>query len=382
MLIATSARVLLESAIRGGYAVAAIDGFCDREVRAHATFAARVGLREGGGLDDRELAAAIEHTTERYAKTLKAVVVGSGIEGCGSALDALERSDLQCLGNEPQRYRFAERSGCEFAADALAAVADCRAPYLYKSLTGSGGVHIYREDECSAAKENYYRQSYMPFGSVSHLFLADGRQIETIGFSTQWHSRHDAAHPFCFGGAVNAHYLDETCIAQAEAAARSFGLKGLNNIDYLYDGAQLYFLELNPRPSATMALYDMDYSCGLLHAHIEACSGKGLERGTKIASATRAFAIFYADRPVCLPSDFEWPSVAKDIPAETPAGYRFEKNAPICTLHADADDVGGVLTELQHDIRELQKCIDAISPPPLSDHQSGTHYEISRHSYQ
>ena len=368
--------MLLESAIRGGYAVAVIDGFCDSEVNQYASYAERVDLCEAGGLDDLALADAIKHTTERYAKTLKTVVVGSGIDACNKSLEAIERSDLQWLGNGLEWYQPTARIDCELLSDRPLRVADSQAPYLYKSASGSGGVHIYRDDEQRESQGDYYRQSYMPLTAISHLFLANEHQIETIGFSTQWHSQHNMAHPFCFGGAINACYLNESCVTQAEVTARTFGLKGVNNIDYLYDGKQLYFLELNPRPSATITLYDMDYSSGLLHAHIEACQGKGLERGAAVSSKVKAFAIFYAAESVCISADFEWPSNAKDVPAENREGYYFEKNAPICTLYAEADNAATALTELQCNISELQKRIGAISHPMQTEHQPGLDYEI------
>ena len=361
LLIATSARALLESAIRSGYRVAVIDGFCDREVMQHAVAAQRVNLREEGGLDDAELADAITTMRKQYPESIHMLVTGSGIEGCEGALEIIRQSNLLWLGNHNQQNRFVGRNAFKLQSSQIMPMPDNQAPYLYKSTIGSGGTHIYRDDGAQKIKANYYRQSYLPLMNISHLFLADGNQIETVGFSTQWHSKHDSTRPFCYGGAINAHSLNESCIAQAEAAAKTFNLIGLNNIDYLYDGTKLYFLELNPRPSATMALYDQDYAKGLLHAHIKACTAKGLARRTKKSSASRAFAIFYTDDALQLPSDFEWPIEAKDVPVEKVLGYRFEKHAPICTMHAEANNVGNALADLQRRIRDLQRRISQIS---------------------
>ncbi|MBC6414615.1 MAG: ATP-grasp domain-containing protein [Chromatiales bacterium] len=364
LLIATSVRVLLESARRGGYTAAVIDGFCDREVMQHARYAERVSLCADGRLDDAELAKAIKNTTERYAETLSAVIVGSGIEGCSAASDAIAQSGLQWLGNARTRYSSAERLTCHFGSDKLAAMPDDRPPYLYKSTTGNGGLHIYSDDQSAPKSDDYYRQSYLPFASISHLFIADGRRIETVGFSTQWHAKHDAAHPFCFGGAISSHDLDESCITQAGGYAETLGLRGLNNIDYLYDGEKLYFLELNPRPSATMILYDSDYPTGLLHAHISACRGEGLAQPERIAPEIRGFAILYADQRMHLPADFDWPDEATDVPVAQPQGYRIEKNTPICTLHAQAADAADVLTILQAQICALQNRMSALQTIP------------------
>ncbi len=361
LLIATNARILIESAIRGGYSAVVIDGFCDREVRQHAVSATRVALRREGGLDDDALAEAIMQTGKQYAETLKTLVVGSGIEGCKTSLEVMRQSGMQRHGNQYEYRRYSENKTLERLPDQMMSMPDNMPPYLYKSVIGSGGVHIYRDDDYRDIKQDYYRQSYLPLTSISHLFLADGNQIETVGFSVQWHSKHDPRHPFCYGGAIGTHSLDQSCTTQAEAIAEKSDLIGLNNIDYLYDGTGLYFLELNPRPGATMTLYDEDYADGLLHAHIKACEGEGLPRHSKVASACRTFAIIYTDEAIRLPNDFEWPIEARDIPVENPAGYYFEKNAPVCTLHVKANDIGSALTRLQNRIRDLQKRIAQIS---------------------
>jgi len=404
LLIGTSARVLLESAQRGGYRAAALDGFCDREVMMAAIDARRVRLRGEGGLDDAALAAAIKDLGRVHAKTLKAVVAGSGMEGCAAAFAAIRQSGLPWCGNAPECFQHAARKAVHKSprlhAAAVSTIADRGPPYLYKSANGSGGVHIvparYRgtgepsrqngrghQQDCRPSYRPSYRQSYLSAMSISHLFLAAGKQIQTVGFSTQWHVKHNPARPFCFGGAINAHSLSETAITQAEAVAQELNqklnLKGLNNIDYLYDGSKLYFLELNPRPSATMALYDSDYPGGLLHAHIEACqrntlaesireaskrTGKAVSQAAskeagKTPSPIRAFAILYAARATHLPASFEWPNAAKDVPAENRAGYYFEKNAPLCTLPIEADDTRTALSGVQKMTRELQAQIVA-----------------------
>ena len=110
-----------------------------------------------------------------------------------------------------------------------------------------------------------------------------------------------------------------------------------------------------------MTLYDEDYDDGLLHAHIQACEGKGLVRRPEAVAMHRAFAIIYTDEAVQLSNDFEWPPEAKNVPMENPTGYYFEKNAPICTIHVSASDIAKALTDLQSRIRNLQKHIAQAS---------------------
>ena len=111
-----------------------------------------------------------------------------------------------------------------------------------------------------------------------------------------------------------------------------------------------------------MTLYDEDYADGLLHAHIKACEGKGLVRRSKACVGIQNFCYcLYRLEAIQLPNDFEWPVEAKNVPMENPAGYYFEKNAPICTLHVKADDTGKALTDLQNRIRDLRERIAQTS---------------------
>ena len=200
-------------------------------------------------------------------------------------------------------------------------------PYLSKAPAGAGGTCIARaaaalEDDSPARDDGRrHRQTYLPGVGVSHLFAASGEQggeaTATIGFSTQWHSRHERHRPFTYGGAINHAPLGAAERARAETWARrlakALGLRGINNADYLYCAGRLYFLELNPRPGATMALYDADYPRGLLAAHMQACRGR-LPK-PRPAAATRAQAVVYAHRTLALADDFEWPRTACDVPA-------------------------------------------------------------------
>src|SRR5690606_30254875 len=55
--------------------------------------------------------------------------------------------------------------------------------------------------------------------------------------------------------------------------ARACGLVGLNSLDFLFDAPDFHVLEVNPRPTAAMTLYEDSYARGLMHAHVQACQG-------------------------------------------------------------------------------------------------------------
>ena len=363
LIVAASARALAQSATKSGLHPAIIDAFGDRDARACAVAASRVPLA-AGGLDRASLQRAFRRTISRFGATLSGWVAGPGLENC---IDLVADFAAQApfFGNDARVFeRCASSVAPAFAADCgLPLVPDCAGyPYLSKMPASAGGTCIgyaampafAGNDGAAHDDRRCRRQTYLPGVGVSHLFAASGEEggaaTTTIGFSTQWHSRHDRQRPFTYGGAINRAPLDAPARAQAEAwakrLAKALGLRGLNNADYLYCAGRLYFLELNPRPSATMALYDADYPQGLLAAHVQACRGR--LPGPHPAAAIRAQAVVYAQRTLALADDFEWPEAACDVPA---GGGVFDAGTPLCSLTAEGGAPGAVLSELQQTLR-------------------------------
>ena len=93
------------------------------------------------------LAEAIVKTSNRYAETLKTLVVGSGIEGCEASFEAIRQSGIQWQGKQIQYHRHTENQSFKSPSDQIMPMPDNMPPYLYKSAIGSGGVHIYRDDD-------------------------------------------------------------------------------------------------------------------------------------------------------------------------------------------------------------------------------------------
>ena len=360
LIIAASARALAQSAVKSGLRPAVIDAFCDRDTRACAVAASRVPLA-AEGLQQAPLRKAFRQNLSRFGATLKGWVAGPGVENCGDLLADFARR-LPLFGNDAEVFRHCAAGGAPtFAAGCgLPPVADCLGyPYLSKSPVSAGGAHIEHADgmvddarDSTRVAGRRYRQTYLPGVGVSHLFAAHGEAVATIGFSTQWHSRHDRRRPFTYGGAINRAPLSAAERAQAEVWAcrltKALGLRGINNVDYLYCAGGLYFLEINPRPGATTALYEADYPRGLVQVHLQACRGR--LPPPRPAAATRAQAVVYARRALALADDFAWPQAACDVPAN---GGTFEAGAPLCTLAVEGVAVSPVLSRLQQTLREF-----------------------------
>ena len=169
--------------------------------------------------------------------------------------------------------------------------------------------------------------------AVSALFVANGLRARVLGFSEQW-TAPTLRSPFRYGGAVRPASPTQSVARQMASAvtaiARSFAIVGLASADFLVDGKDALLLEINPRPGATLDIFD----CGakpLMRLHLEAIREKRLPgSGLKFDDAM-ASAIVYAPSRVSVPAGTVWPDWSADRPK---SAERIDKNRPICTVWA------------------------------------------------
>ena len=342
LVVALSARALTASACRGGLGVTALDLFADADTAAMADRCLALPSRRlhlPGPALRRVLA----------APDLRGLplVYGAGFEDRPELLAVLER-DRPVLGNAAGTVA---RLKDPFAFAALLARLGIPHPeiatsppddgggWLMKRAGASGGGHIRTAGRRShRLPAGQYLQRRMPGRPVSLLFLADGRRVLPVGFSRQWVAP-APRQPFRYGGAVgplpvapiHAGFAAAMTAAASRIAAE-VGLVGLNSADFLAGPNGWCLLEINPRPGATLDLFDRPPMPGLLGLHMAACAGE-LPQALPALAGCRAAMVVYARTPVLLDGCMRWPDWTADrpgIPAHVPAG------APLCTVLADA----------------------------------------------
>jgi predicted ATP-grasp superfamily ATP-dependent carboligase len=186
------------------------------------------------------------------------------------------------------------------------------------------------------ARPGRYFQKLQSGRTLSVLFAADGRDARVIGINEQWTAGVAQCAPYCYGGAVGGIALSDGMqahlAAQVGRLARATGLVGLNGLDFILDADdEPYVLEINPRPTATIELYDADFDGGLLALHLRACRGELPD--VRRPGHARAHAIVYAADALCVPAGMNWPRWCTDIPE---SGGLIAAGAPLCSVHADA----------------------------------------------
>jgi predicted ATP-grasp superfamily ATP-dependent carboligase len=338
LIVSSSARMLARSAARAGLHPIALDLYADADTRecseiAEATAPGRAGFDPDSLLEAAARLAPAEHYS---------LVYGSGMDVAPDLLERLAKG-REVFGNPPEILRRLKTPDTFFA---LLRRLDIPFPeirwnppsdpqnWLVKSGCSEGGKGVRFCAQETPAGDGEYYQRRLPGPPMSVLFLADGERARIMGFNTMWTASHPGQ-PFLFAGAINRAELSRgqceelrDCVARLVRAA---GLKGLNSLDFMLDGGVCRVLEVNPRPSATMALYDRDFPEGLLARHIRACQGRLDDIGFP-GRAVRAFRAVFAPRTVTVPEAVVWPDWCADRPVpgtSVPAGQ------PLCTIEAE-----------------------------------------------
>ena len=345
LLIAQSARMLAQSAALAGFGVYAIDCFGDDDLCHLSEASIAVD-----NFDEASLFTAIGAIAPSSGEF--ALVYGSGIDTRPALLEKLARN-YKVLGNLPPTLNqinnplnfshLLDYLGVPYPETCFS-TPNPSAGWLSKPIGREGGKSISFYANRQLPSANVYYQRFMQGEAHSLLFLANGKGIRSIGFNTQWTSQHDLAQPFLFGGAVNRTNLSarqrKSIESYATKLTAAVGLVGLNSLDFIAENGRCWVLEINARPSASMALYDEDFAEGLLALHIASCLGELPPPGHH-AGPVRALSIVYNPNTMTIPFDFGWPEGYADIPR---GGTRIESGQPLCSILVQGNDRQAVET--------------------------------------
>jgi predicted ATP-grasp superfamily ATP-dependent carboligase len=369
VIAALSARMLAQSARHAGLRPIALDLFGDRDT-CRAAHWLRAGNTGAMALDPDRLRETLARLAHRH--DLLGWVAGTGFEGHPSWLDRGARH-LRLLGNDAATVAYVKDPHHFFGLlDAL----DIAHPeirftppdtlgWLQKQIGGSGGWHVRRwvHGMDAMSTTTHYFQRELPGTPMSLLFLADGEHIAPIGFNRLM-CEPLARHPFAFGGVIGPVPLAPAPAADmihaAGALVRHLGLRGLNGIDFILHRGQAQVLEINPRPPATLALYDARVPGGLMRAHVDACNGT-LPILPLFDDAPAGVRIVYADsnRTVSEQDSARMTAAAwvHDLPR---VGVHLGAGEPWCSVSASGADVDLVAALLAQRVGTLRGAVGDI----------------------
>lgn len=346
LIVASSGRSLAASAKRAGCRARVLDLFGDADLDEIEAAFARVARGKSGGFDADDLLKRADALAPRASQPPFGLVYGSGFEDRPALLARLELG-RELFGNSPP---VLARSKDPFALAALIDKLGLPRPeiarerpegggWLIKRVGGAGGIHIRyaHEENADAAAPAAYYQRFVEGVPVSALVLAGGGTAMVLGLSEQWPAPGSLAQPFRFGGAAAPADLAASLAGRlsdaAIAIAHELNLTGLNSVDFIADGARETFhvIEVNPRPGASLDVFERILEEPLFGLHLRACRG-GLPSAVARRKIAAASAVLYADEAATISGDFEWPDWTADRPR---AGTKIRPGEPVCTVLAE-----------------------------------------------
>jgi len=228
----------------------------------------------------------------------------------------------------------------------------------------------------SAPAEHGYFQRLGNGQPLSALFIGAGGRAHLLGFAEQLVCAIGDLR-FVHAGSLGPIEMPPPAAARIQQALDALcartGLVGLNSCDFLFDGSAFEVLEINARPSATMALYETAspdaWPRGLLAGHLDACrhgrapsdASLALAReprwraGQQVLFAPVSFTASAAFSDAC----FDDPH-CRDVPMP---GTRIEAGQPVCTLLARAASLDAVRRALDAQHARVVQRIETCDEP-------------------
>ncbi|MDR5882311.1 ATP-grasp domain-containing protein [Caballeronia sp. LZ032] len=378
-----SARLLAQSAARAGLNVVALDIFGDRDTREHAGLWFDIGKPDGNGLsiDRARLYDALEHAA-RLPRML-GLIVTSGLEPLANELSRAPGvprfigNGAQALAVRDPRRFFAllDEAGIPHPEVSFAAPAGPEG-WLVKRPDGCGGTHVEWAGDVDRTVPRAYFQRLAQGRPMSALFVAAHREAVVIGFAEQLTVAAGRL-PFVHAGSLGPAQLPADTAARVIAAIEAIvwktDLTGLNSIDFLLDGDDFSVLEINARPSSTMALYETvwpdAWPRGLVGAHLDAClHGELPQVAQGCAAMTHPSPLFAGQRVVFAPTGFTVSREFSDACFADPAchdvpspGARIEAGMPVCTMTFTAPAFAALRDAMEREHARLLQRIDTLS---------------------
>ena len=346
LIVAISGRALAASARRGGYRPLVTDMFGDEDTVKAAHAHVRLIGNLASGIKEQVLLEALETLSEGQEPV--GIVCGTGFEDRTQLLHRLaERwrllgngADVVAKAKDPEVLAsMCAGFAVQFPEISLSKPSSNLDGWLTKRKGGAGGSHIKTASQSSDGRGAVYYQRKVPGTPTAASFLADGERAVILGFSTQWPSP-TPRQPYRYGGAVRPAQLAprtaDLLAAVVHQITPAMSLVGLNSADFLVDGDRFWLLEINPRPGATLDIFETTDS-SLFAQHVAACGGRLINRSRHPRGAAAA-EIVYADDDIPALPVLTWPEWITDRPL---AGSTIKAGEPVCTVHARSLEAAG-----------------------------------------
>lgn len=367
VLAGVSVRAMAESARQAGWQVIALDLFGDADTRRISRRWMPIGDPAALQIDPERLRDALAAAGSEPG--VMGWVAGSGFEAVpellattgGLALLSMPADPVRMLRDAHQFFGVLDRLGLTHPEIRFDRPLDASG-WLTKWMGGTGGWHIRAASDADLrpADAQTYFQRIEPGVPMSVLFVADGRQARVIALNRQI-VRPLGAFPFVYHGAIGPvrnlvlqARIDEILAMLVPA----FALRGLASLDFVAANGMPSLLEINPRPSASMALHAHAWPRGLLHAHVASMHG-ALPPPPLLQPGVRGAQVLFARRPYRVDAQTADAlgrlADCHDLPAP---GTQLGVAEPVCSVTVQASDEAAVERALSDRLERIEALLD------------------------
>ena len=411
VILGASVRALAVSAHRAGWAVHAADLFCDLDVLAISTKA--VSVADDHGDDEGGYPWSLRAAAASFPPTVAWCYTGA-LENHPDLVDAIASTRslagnpgavLRKLRDPLQAAAAAAAAGLAFPETHLTPVGrPLDGSFLIKPLAGAGGrgIHRWTPEVASDHRRRHAHglpsthawQRFETGVALSAAYCLTHGTARLLGLSRQL-----IGEPWCHAGRfawcgavtlgprpASPEYDRLTTGLQrfGDVLSSQFHAVGLVGVDLVVDAAgRLVVIEINPRPTASMELFERSGVCSIADSHLSAfgfSSSTGLlaSQPPTPAAPVWAKAVLFAEQatPVSPPlidamlleakawteADGGWPALA-DIPRP---GQTLPAGGPAVTLFAAGRTADDANAELRGRVARVDALLAATrGTPPI-----------------
>lgn len=364
IVIGASVRAATEAAARDGWEVSAVDQFGDADTRRAAR--AWYRLPSPG------------HLGQLIARLPSGgVMVTGGMEGWYETLDVIRRdrevwvpaTEVLRTVREP-RFLEAVARYCGFSFPEWREIREGAAPagWLVKSRRLSGGRGVTVATPVPSGDGCYLqeRAAGRPFGAA---FLASGSDTQLIGL-TRSMTRAIGCYPFLYAGSVGPVAIraerHQNLVRLGETIRERAGLQGLFGVDLLLSPAteRVTLLEINPRYTAGMELFEPCLGRSLVTCHVDVWRGQ-MPRLPVTPVGGRVKRVVWARHLLRWKSCWQ-DQIVKAVPTVTlhdlpQPGAAIDAGEPLVTVWAEGPQFGACLRQARNAEAELLRLAAAGS---------------------
>ncbi|MDD1719115.1 MAG: ATP-grasp domain-containing protein [Methanoregulaceae archaeon] len=263
-------RHVASSAYRAGYAVYAVDHFCDLDLGWYTADRARFEEID-------EIPDAVAGMIEKYRIDLLVVTSGAETISAPLPLCGTPRERVGRFLDKLETARFFAKTDVPTPR----IVPEGTYPAMWKPRKGSGGYRnaiVRSESELASWKEANegipsFGQEVVEGMPASVCCLTNGESAVAVAANEQL-LRGGSSASFGFSGSVTPldHPLSGSMAESAERIAAASGCLGTIGVDFVL-GDEAYAIEVNPRFQGTLDTVELSTGCNLFSLHVGACSG-------------------------------------------------------------------------------------------------------------